>query len=78
MGKGFKKPKKSKIKFDIETNEVEELQRTEKWRLDRLGRWTGSQQKNLMSCSSSGGRLTWNDVEKLFSNSIKKRSQKRP
>ena len=70
MAKGLKKPKKSTLQLDINIEENqstnEELQRTEKWREDRRGRWTGSQQKNLMSCSSQGGKLSWNDVEKLF------------
>jgi hypothetical protein len=70
MSKSFKKPEKSKLKINVpdieKTSKPEELQRTEKWRIDRLGRWTGSQQKNLMSCDAKGGKLTWYDIEKLF------------
>jgi hypothetical protein len=66
----FKKPQVSEISLDIETvaekPKETDLQRTEKWMLDRMGRWTGSQQKNLMTCSSSGGKLSWYDVDKLF------------
>lgn len=54
-------PKKSKKK------KKKELQRTEKWRKERLGRWTGSQLKNLMSCSPGKGRLKWDNIDKLFS-----------
>tara|TARA_B100000953_G_scaffold300250_1_gene304416 strand:+ start:9037 stop:9945 length:909 start_codon:yes stop_codon:yes gene_type:complete len=42
------------------------LQRTEEWFNQRKGSWTASQMKNLMSCSGQGGKLTWNDVDKLF------------
>ena len=51
---------------DSTSEKSEALQRTEEWHLDRLGRWTGSQQKNLMSCSSKGGKMTWNDFDKIF------------
>lgn len=67
--KSFKKPKKSNLVLGIKKEKKpnsDNLQRTEKWRLDRLGRWTGSQQKNLMSCSRSGGRITWNEIDKVF------------
>jgi len=71
MGKSdFKKPKQSDIELDLpkqkKVKKAKDLQRTEKWRLERLGRWTGSQLKNLMSCSQSGGRISWNEIDKLF------------
>lgn len=66
----FKKPKQSDIMLDLpkekKVKKAKDLQRTEKWRLERLGRWTGSQLKNLMSCSQSGGRISWNEIDKLF------------
>lgn len=70
--KKFQKPEKSDIVLDVvikknkKQKKEKNLQRTDKWREDRLGRWTGSQQKNLMSCSGSGGKLSWNDIDKLF------------
>jgi len=67
MSKKLKKPKKSTIVLKIaEEKPKKELQRTDKWRLDRLGRWTGAQLKNLMSCSTSGGKISWNEIEKIF------------
>jgi hypothetical protein len=67
MSKGFKKPKKSSIVLDIvDEKPVKELQRTDEWRMQRLGRWTGAQLKNLMSCGQSGARISWNEVDKIF------------
>jgi hypothetical protein len=70
MGKDLSKPKVSKLVLslpkDKSKKEQKELQRTDEWQLSRLGRWTGSQLKNIMTCSASGGRLTWNDKEKIF------------
>lgn len=56
---------KIKLKFE-KSREKEDLQRTEKWHKDREGRWTGSQLKNLMSASRSGGKISWHEPEKLF------------
>lgn len=68
----FKKPKASSIELNIDEGTISQdkqesqLQRTEQWRIDRMGRWTGSQQKNLMSCSPAGGKLSWYDDDKIF------------
>lgn len=70
--KDFQKPAESNIKLNIKIEKPKkdkkkkELQRTENWRLERLGRWTGSQLKNLMSCSASGGKISWNEFDKIF------------
>lgn len=72
MKKDFFKPKVSDIVLNVigvqpeKKTKKEELQRTNEWHKDRLGRWTGSQQKNLMSCSASGGKISWNEVDKIF------------
>lgn len=72
MGKNkdFKKPAQSTLKLNIKvdkpTKKKKELQRTDSWRLERLGRWTGSQLKNLMSCSQTGGKISWNEFDKVF------------
>lgn len=69
MSKQFSKIPKSDIHLDIKVEspkETKELQRTEKWQQDRKGRWTGSQKKALMSCSRSGGRLSWLEPSKVF------------
>lgn len=72
MGKNkdFKKPKQSDIVLDIKQEKSKkkkkELQRTDDWKMSRLGRWTGSQLKNLMSCSQSGGKISWNEIDKVF------------
>lgn len=72
MKKDFFKPKTSDIVLHIlgkqsdKKSKKEELQRTDAWRTDRLGRWTGSQQKNLMSCSQTGGKISWNEIDKIF------------
>lgn len=68
----FNKANQSNIKLDIQLIdeeydvEVNELQRTKKWREDRRGRWTGTQFKTLLSCSSKGGKLPWNEKAKVF------------
>lgn len=41
-------------------------QRTEKWFADRLPCYTGSVNKNLMSCGRSSSKLSWGDPAKLF------------
>lgn len=71
MSKEFFKPKESDLLVNLKVEspkkeKKKDLQRTTDWHLDRLGRWTGSQLKNLMSCSPAGGKLSWNDVDKLF------------
>lgn len=43
-----------------------DLQRTEEWREERRGNWTGSQIKALMSCSSRGSRKSWMDETKFL------------
>jgi hypothetical protein len=52
--------------IQIEENAEKKLQRTEAWQEERRGNWTGSQFKNLMACSSSGGKMDWTDKEKIF------------
>lgn len=42
------------------------LQRTEEWQQERKGNWTGSQFKQIMTCSSKGGRLDWFNKDKVF------------
>ncbi|AGO47771.1 exonuclease [Cellulophaga phage phi3ST:2] len=53
-----KKEKKAKKK---------ELQRTKKWKIDRRGRWTGSQLASLMSCAQGKGKGSWDNLDKVFS-----------
>lgn len=43
-----------------------QLQRTTQWKIDKVGNWGASKMKNLMSCSSKGGKLDWSDNEKIF------------
>lgn len=65
--KGFKKVKTSKIDLDIdEVIESKELQRTEEWKEERRGRWTGSQLTSLMTCDQGAGKMSWDNVDKLF------------
>ena len=71
MNSDFKKPKKSNIVLNFEVKDKapkkdKQLQRTVDWKMQRLGRWTGSQLKNLMTCSAAGGKLSWNDIDKVF------------
>lgn len=73
MAKEFLKPKQSDLLIDIKIDSVpvkkkksKDLQRTEDWHKERSGRWTGSQQKTVMSCSPSGSKLSWNDIDKIF------------
>lgn len=68
---GFNKPKETGIILDIPKDikiksKNKDLQRTEKWMQDRLGRWTASQLKNLMSCNASGGKISWKENSKVF------------
>ncbi len=44
----------------------ESLQRNKIWRVLRHGKWTGSNRKALMSCNPKGGRLSWNDKNKIY------------
>ena len=61
---------KSKIVLNIQKapkkSNKKELQRTDEWQKKRMGRFTASQFKNLMSCSSKVSRKPWDDIEKLF------------
>ena len=57
---------KIKVKKEKKSKKNKELQRTEEWQQDRKGRWTGSQMKNIMSCSQAGGKLSWEDEQKIF------------
>jgi hypothetical protein len=63
-------PQFSDLEIDIpevlESDTQEKLQRTESWREERKGCWTGSQVKQLMSCNSKGARLPWNSIEKIY------------
>lgn len=61
----------SDLELDIDLSEdyeniPEELQRTEKWQEDRLGKITGSKAKLIMSCSPRGSKMSWADKEKVF------------
>lgn len=61
------KPEESQLQLNIESKEEPpSLQRTDEWFEQRRGRWTGSQQKTLMSCSAAGSRLSWSDEAKLY------------
>lgn len=72
-------PKNSSIKIVEESNikiklskkdkkkKKQELQRTKEWREDRRGEWTGSQLKNLMSCSPGKGNLSWDNLDRILS-----------
>ena len=44
----------------------EELQRTEQWFKDRLGRFTGSEMHKLMACGRSSAKVEWGRPEKLI------------
>ena len=44
-----------------------DLQRTEKWFKDRLGVFTDSKIKLLMSCNQSASKMEWGRVEKILS-----------
>lgn len=61
----------SDLELDVDLSEdyeniPEELQRTEKWQEDRLGKITGSKAKLIMSCNSRGSKMSWADKEKVF------------
>lgn len=67
----------SDIHLDIEVNQEFEypeesfslqnqLQRTEQWREERKGNWTGSQFKNCMTCNSKGAKFDWFHTDKVF------------
>ena len=55
----FSKAEKKRRKKD--------LQRTEKWRKKRLGRWTSSQLKQLMSSLPGKSKLNWSNLDRVFS-----------
>jgi len=67
----LEKNKESNIEIKLSKEEKKrknkELQRTKKWRKKRLGRWTSSQLKQLMSSAQGKGRLEWDNIDKLFS-----------
>lgn len=44
----------------------EDLQRSKEWFKARLGRFTGSKKKELMSCNRAAAKMSWNDVDKIF------------
>jgi len=48
------------------SEQSKELQRTEQWHADRLGKFTGSKIKELMSCSRSTAEMPWGRPEKLI------------
>lgn len=56
--------------FQEETEDYQEqetdLQRTEIWREERRGNWTGSQFKNCMTCNAKGGKLDWVNNDKVY------------
>ena len=65
--KGFKKAESSDLKLDVDLQKPDkELQRTEKWKEERRGRWTGSQLKNLMTCDQGAGKMSWDNLDKVF------------
>lgn len=68
---GLAKIKESVISVKVSKKEKKrrkkQLQRTEKWREERRGNWTGSQLKNLMSCAPGKGKLLWDNLDRLFS-----------
>ena len=64
-------PTESNIELNVKIIEddpdvVEELQRTENWKQERSGNWTSSIKKNLMSCSQSTGKKSWNEKSKIY------------
>jgi hypothetical protein len=52
-------------KYKAESNE-NDLQRTKAWKQDRNGNITASVCKGLMSCGQSGGRISWNEKDKIY------------
>ena len=66
----LKQPKKSSIVLNLPQVEPElkkeSLQRTEDWHKKRLGNWTGSKIKNIMSCSPKGSKMSWSDDAKVY------------
>lgn len=69
--KAFKKAKESSLKLNVPKvkkikKNKKDLQRTEAWKEDRKGRWTGSQFTALMTCSQGKGNLKWDNIDKIF------------
>lgn len=63
----IKKAETSNIDIDVKVEkQPKQKQRTEKWKEQRRGRWTGSQLKNLMACSPGKSKLGWDDINRLF------------
>lgn len=52
--------------YNTEEDSNTELQRTEEWHLARNGSWSGSIIKGMMTCNAKGGKLKWNNLEKIF------------
>lgn len=46
--------------------QAEFLQKTPEWQEERKGNWTGSRFKNVMQCSSAGGKLSWDNPAKVY------------
>jgi len=63
MNDGFKIMEVSDPQF-LQVDESE-LQRTEQWFKDRLGRFTGSEMHKLMACGISSAKMEWGRAEKL-------------
>lgn len=59
--------KESSLEIESYSQEKKELQRTEKWREKRRGRWTGSQLKSLMSNGPGKAKLKWDNLDRLLS-----------
>ncbi len=68
----IKKIKTSSFELPRQTEQVEQLQRTDKWKEDRNGCWNGSRIKDLMACNRKGASLSWDmpDKIKMFSSGI--------
>jgi len=50
---------------DFKSVKSSDLQRTEQWLQDRNGKWTGSENKDLMSVGRATGKLPWTDAAKI-------------
>lgn len=60
------KAEESDITFGL-TPIKKDKQRTKKWYKDRIGRWTGTKSKKLMSCGPGKAKLPWDNFDRLFS-----------
>lgn len=56
--------------FDVQVSTIEpgkeNLQRTEKWFKDRLGKFTGSENHKLMGCTTSTSKIGWDREDKII------------